>query len=350
MIVSLNLDVNNFVLMFKNCYTWRMNQLNDCLLKLPSKFLEQVEKVVPEELKEEVYQGLQTRRLTTFRTNTLKISTDELEKKLNAENIEFEKVAWFKDGFVLITPTKKELIETDIYKEGLIYIQSLSSMIPPIILDPLREEMILDLCAAPGSKTTQMAMMMGNTGKIVANDRSKVRLFKLDYNLKMQGVKNVFKEYSDGKEFWKKYPEQFDKVLVDVPCSLEGRFNCSDPKTYKDWAPGKVKVLASLQKFLLRAAISACKVGGTIVYSTCTISVEENEEVIDWLLKKEKDTIEVEEIRMNDLNGIAGFTSFGNKSFNKEIAKSLRIFPSKSMEGFYVCKIKKVAGNLEAFE
>ncbi len=335
-----------------------MNQLNDCLLKLPKKFLEQVEEVVPEGLKEEVYEGLQSRRPTTFRTNTLKVSTGELEKKLTEENIEFEKVPWFKDGFILISPTKKELIETDIYKEGFIYIQSLSSMIPPLILDPQKDEMILDLCAAPGSKTTQMAMMMENTGKIVANDRSKVRLFKLDYNLKMQGVKNVFKEYSDGKEFWKKYPEQFDRVSVDVPCSLEGRFNCSDPKTYKDWAPGKVKVLASLQKFLLRAAISACKVGGTVVYSTCTISVEENEEVIDWLLKKEKNTIEIEQIKMDGLNGISGFTEFGNKrslmlrdkKFNPEIAKSMRIFPSKSMEGFFVCKIKKIAGNLEAFE
>jgi len=324
--------------------------MNDCLLKLPEKFLEQVADVVPEELLEEVYKGLQTRRKTTFRTNTLKISTAELEKKLKEANVEFEKVSWFSDGFILLSPSKKELIETDIYKAGYIYVQSLSSMIPPVILDPKKDETILDLCAAPGSKTTQMAMMMGNSGKIVANDRSRVRLFKLDHNLKMQGVTSVFKEYSDGKDFWKKYPEKFDRVLVDVPCSLEGRFNCSDPKTFKDWAPGKIKVLASLQKFLLRGAISACKPGGTIVYSTCTLSVEENEGVVDWILDKEVGALEVEEITISGLKKVVGFTSFKNKKFNSQIKNCVRIFPSESMEGFFVCKIKKLKSTLTAFE
>ncbi len=317
--------------------------MNDsCLQNLPPKFLEQVEEVVPEALKESVYQGLQSRRPTTFRTNTLKVTTVELEKLLTERGVVFEKVSWFSDGFILVSPTKRELVTLDIYQQGLLYVQSLSSMIPPLILDPKKEDVVLDLCAAPGSKTTQMAMMMENGGKIIASDRSKVRLFKLDYNLKMQGVSNVFKEYTDGKDLWKKYPEQFDRVLVDVPCSLEGRFNCAEPKTYKDWAPGKVKVLSSLQKFLLRSGISACAPGGVVVYSTCTLSVEENEEVIHWILEKEGSAIEVEEIQILGIEGVEGITSFKNKKFDERVRKSLRIFPSTSMEGFFVCKLRKL--------
>ncbi len=316
--------------------------MDDCLSKLPKKFLEQVESVVPEELKESVYLGLQSRKPTTFRTNLLKISTPELERRLEESGIIFEKTGWFPDGFILKSPGKRDLIETELYKEGYFYIQSLSSMIPSLILDPKPGEEILDLTAAPGSKTTQIAMMMENTGRITANDRSKVRLFKLQYNLKMQGVLNTKVVYSEGKDFWKKNPEQFDRVLVDVPCSLEGRFNCNDPKTYKDWASGKVKVLSSLQKFLLRSAISCCKAGGTIVYSTCTLSLEENEEVVDWVLEKEGDGIEIEKINLPGLNSIEGIISKGNRKYNPEVKKCLRIFPSELMEGFFVAKIKKI--------
>ncbi len=320
--------------------------MDDCLLKLPAKFLEQVENVVPETLKKSVYTGLQSRRPTTFRTNLLKISTAELEQKLNERGVVFEKVNWFEDAFILISPAKRELIDLDIYRQGLLYVQSLSSMIPPLILDPQPDEKILDLTAAPGSKTTQMAMMMENKGQIVANDRSKIRLSKLEYNLRMQGVLNTKTIYADGKDVWRSYPEQFDKVLVDVPCSLEGRFNCNDPKSYKDWAPGKVKVLSSLQKFLLRSAISACKVGGIIVYSTCTLAVEENEEVIDWILKKEGDSIELEKIELVLPDAFPGLTQYGNKKFNQNILKTVRIFPSKTMEGFFVAKIKKVKSSI----
>ncbi len=320
--------------------------MDDCLQKLPKRFLEKVEKVVPENLKPSVYKGLQVRRPTTFRTNTLKISTEELEKELIKRGVKFEEVPFYKDGFVLVSPSKRELIDLDIYTQGLLYVQSLSSMIPPLVLDPREDEKILDLTAAPGSKTTQIAMMMGNSGKIVANDRSKVRLFKLEYNLKMQGVKNVEVSYGEGKDFWKKCPEEFDRVLVDVPCSLEGRFNCSDPKSFKNWAPGKVKMLSSLQKFLLRSAVSACKVGGVVVYSTCTLSIEENEEVVDWILQKDGGAVELEEVNIGGLDGIKGIEQMGQKKFDPQVSKCLRIFPSETMEGFFVAKLRKVKSSV----
>jgi 16S rRNA C967 or C1407 C5-methylase (RsmB/RsmF family) len=164
--------------------------MSDPLWKnLPEKFLETFFQLVPKKLQEDTLEGYCIRRPTTFRTNLLKISNEDLKILLQKQNITYHIVPWFKDAFILMSPTKKELIETDIYKNGLIYIQSLSSMIPPLILDPKPEQKICDLTAAPGSKTSQMAAMMTNTGEIIANDLSKVRLFKLKYNLNLLGVK-----------------------------------------------------------------------------------------------------------------------------------------------------------------
>jgi tRNA (cytosine49-C5)-methyltransferase len=140
---------------------------------------------------------------------------------------------------------------------------------------------------------------------------------------------------------WQKYPEYFDKVLLDSPCSLEGRFDASDPKSYQDWSPKKVKLLSKMQKFLLRSAISLCKIGGEVVYSTCTLSPEENEEVIDWILSKEGGAVSVETISFKVPHEIPGLASWKGKLFNPEVQKSIRILPSKEMEGFFVVKLKK---------
>src|SRR6202035_4766795 len=122
------------------------------------------------------------------------------------------------------------------------------------------------------------------------------RLFKLKENFKTMGVINAKVLNLPGESFWKQLPEYFDKTLVDVPCSMEGRIRCDDPKSYKDWSTKKIKQLSKLQKYLLRSAVSATKVGGTIVYSTCTLAPEENEEVIEWVVNKTPDALIVEKI------------------------------------------------------
>jgi NOL1/NOP2/sun family putative RNA methylase len=261
-------------------------------LSLPSVFLSRLDTLIPESQKESVYQSFLHPRKTGIRVNILKASPKDVISSLTQQPFSFTQLPWFSDGFIF-DGDKTLLQETNEYKEGNIYFQSVSSMLVPIVLSPQENETILDMCASPGSKTTEIAALMKNTGKIIANDRSRERLFKLRENIKNLGVTNVDVFNFPGEMLWRKFPEVFDRVLVDVPCSMEGRFVSGVEKTYKDWSPKKSKLLSHMQKNLLRSALSCTKPGGTIIYSTCTLSIEENEEVIDWVLKKDS-TIVVE--------------------------------------------------------
>ncbi|MDP1743450.1 MAG: RsmB/NOP family class I SAM-dependent RNA methyltransferase [Candidatus Amesbacteria bacterium] len=269
---------------------------------LPDKFLQNL----PSDIKPSDFDRILP---TTFRVNTLKSDFETIKSKLDFEYT-------VHDGAFITNHPLRQIQELDIYKKGEIYVQGLSSMLPPIILDPKPNEIILDICSAPGSKTSQMAALMQNTGQIIANDNSRIRIYKLEANLKNLGVTNTTIINTSGQTLWQKYPDYFDKALVDVPCSMEGRFSSLDPKSYKDWSPAKVKELAQLQKFLLRSAFGCTKPGGTIVYSTCTLNTRENEQVIEWLLEKEKDRI--------------------------ELISTQRINPSPIMEGFFVAKLRKI--------
>lgn len=313
---------------------------------LPVKFLELVDEIIPAQLKEQVLLSYCQKRPTTFRTNTLKIATSDLITKLDQSGIQFEVVSWLPDAFILFSPYK-EFTETDIYQNGLVYVQSLSSMIPPLVLDPKFDNKICDLTAAPGSKTSQIAALMKNSGEILANDLSRVRLYKLEHNLKLLGVKNTKISHTPGQLLWQKYPEYFDKTLIDTPCSLEGTFCTLDPKSFSTWSSNKVKQLSQMQKFLLRSAVSLTKVGGEIVYSTCTLSPQENEEVIDWLLKKEAGRVELLPINLKIDNPIMlGLKAWGHKTFSQDLEKTLRILPSNLMEGFFLAKFKKLDSSL----
>jgi NOL1/NOP2/sun family putative RNA methylase len=306
----------------------------------PDAFLERLNEVIPQKFLPSVIESFANRKPVSFRINTLKTDSQTLASELKKQNIQIEQVSWYSDAFVL-KGEKSQLMETEQYKNGMIYIQNLSSMIPPLVMNPRTRDLVCDLTAAPGSKTTQIAMMMRNKGKIVANDLSRTRLFRLRANLKEQGVTNTDVISIPGQALWKKYPEQFDKVLVDVPCTMEGRFSTLDPQTYEDWKPKKVKLLSKLQKHLLWSAVSITKPGGLIVYSTCTLEPEENEEVIDWILNKDEGNVTIEEIHLTIPDTMPGLTNWKNKTLNPQIAKSLRVLPSATMEGFYVAALRK---------
>lgn len=313
--------------------------------ELPEQFIKRLQQMYTPAEFAQVIRAMSHLPQTTFRANTLRIMADALQKQLEQEGFTMESIPWYTDAFVLTNKSLRELTETQSYAQGLLYIQNLSSMIPALVLDPKPDEMVLDLTAAPGSKTTQIATLMNNTGKIVANDISRPRLYKLHANLKMYGVTNTIVANIPGQTLWEKYPEQFDKTIVDAPCTMEGRIRPAEPKTYKDWSVKKIRDLAIRQQYLLRSAVSATKVGGTIVYSTCTLSPEENEGVINWLLKKEGDAIRIEPIEIPGLVMQQGIT-FWNKDFNPEVSKTRRIFPTESFEGFFVAKITKLKSTL----
>lgn len=224
-------------------------------------------------------------------------------------------------------------------QKGFLYRQSLSSMLPAIVLDPRPGERVLDLCAAPGSKTTQMAAMMDNTGEIVAVEAIRQRSYKLRAVIEQMGVANVAIMVIDGRRF--KSEQLFDKILIDAPCSSEGRFHLDHPKTFAYWSPRKIKEMARKQRGLLLTASRLLKPGGTMVYSTCTFAPEENEGVVDWLLRKTEGTLEVEAM---DLKGIPHYPCLGEwqgKVFDPRVQKCLRVLPEDGMGGFFIAKFVK---------
>lgn len=286
--------------------------------------------------------GLKTLRPTTLRVNNLKSTKDQIEKILNEKKIPFTHPSWYQDAFIVPSQFDQQIINSEEFKKGLIYVQSLSSMLPPLILNPKPSDAVLDLCSAPGSKTTQMAAMMNNQGQIIANDNSRIRSYRLQGNIRIQGVTNTQTFLGDGQTVWQRFSSVFDKVLADVPCSLEGRFNLNDPKSFEQWTTKEVKKLSGRQKFLLRSAISSTKKDGIIVYSTCTLSPEENEEVVDWVLKREAGKIEIMPIEITGLTFTKSLTKWKNKVYDPKVSLSKRIIPDETFEGFFVAKFKKI--------
>jgi NOL1/NOP2/sun family putative RNA methylase len=309
--------------------------IGDVKKRIPQKFIENLYEEFSSGSADKILMGMSTDRLTTLRVNTIKYNIQDLMNCFKEINIKFERIKWYRDGLIIKNAKEKDLEKLDIYKNGYIYLQSLSSMVPVIVLDPRPMETILDLTAAPGSKTTQLAAMMENKGVIIANELNDIRSKRLEYNVNHLGASIVKVITGRGEKIDHLYTEHFDRVLLDAPCSGEGRFIISDNVTYKTWNENEVVKLSALQKKLLDSAYKALKPGGILVYSTCTLNKHENEEVMSHALE----SLNMEALNINiDINGLMpGF----NENLNKNVSKAIRILPSKEMEGFFICKFRK---------
>ena len=303
--------------------------------KLPLDFTQEIYNTFSSKIADKILMGMYEKRYTTLRVNTIKYNIEDLIAVLKKENIEFERVEWYENALIIKNVNERKLQELEIYKNGYIYIQSLSSMIPPLVLNPKRGDKVLDLTAAPGSKTTQMSAMMENEGYILANELDTIRCQRLKYNVDMQGASIVEINNANGEIIGEKYPNTFDKILLDVPCSGEGRFEIEDEKTYKNWSTKQVEELSQVQRKLFNSAIKALKPGGEMVYSTCTLNTKENEEILNWGLKNFK--IRIEDIDLKLKNTTKGIT----KGFDNSLKKAIRVLPNKYQEGFFVAKIIK---------
>lgn len=322
---------------------------------IPEKFLARLTTMVGSSLSTQV-RATFVERPTTFRINRIKCPVifdeygkrqpDQLIHYLQQDGFKVDRVAWYPDAFILRNKSKRELTDTQIYKDGKIYIQSLASMIPPLVLDPKPGEKVLDLTAAPGSKTSQMAAMMGLQGELVANDNNKIRFFKLKHNMELLGVMddttphffNLRMEH--GAKLAAEYPNYFDKILLDAPCSAEARFVDGEPETYGYWSERKIKEMAFKQRTLLLSAWQALKPGGTLVYSTCTFAPEENELQIARLLDRFKD-VEIQSIDIKLPPALPPLKLWKGKELSKKLENTYRIMPTKEVEGFFVAKVLK---------
>jgi NOL1/NOP2/sun family putative RNA methylase len=273
-----------------------------------------------------------------FRVNTLKLPEEYILERLRKKNILFRKIPWARYGYIL--EEEFELSTTIEHMLGLIYLQGPVSMASVEALDPRPGEIILDMCAAPGSKSTQISQILQGRGVLIANDPVIDRCKALSSNLQRLGVYNVVVTTLDGRVFPKIAREFFDRVLVDAPCSSLGIVS-KDWSVVKNWSIHNVIRLSRLQFQLLRAAFDCLKLGGTLVYSTCTLTVEENELVVHKLLRSRNNAY-IEEIKLNGLRYEEGLTEWNNMKLSDELSKSLRIYPyHNNAEGFYIVKIRK---------
>ncbi|MCI8290750.1 MAG: RsmB/NOP family class I SAM-dependent RNA methyltransferase [Clostridia bacterium] len=315
-----------------------MLSINDIKRRLPQDFVEELYESFSPLTVDKILQGMTDDRYLTLRVNTLKYNIQDLMRLFKEKNIKFERVPYYSDSLIIKNVKEKEIQKLDIYEKGYVYFQSLSSMVPPLVLGPKPGEKVLDMTSAPGSKTTQMACMMKNEGYILANELDKIRCERLKYNVKMQGASIVEVINGRGEKLGDNYEGQFDKVLLDAPCSGEGRFVATNPMTYRGWSKKTVNDLVKLQKKLFLSGFKALKPGGFLVYSTCTINKDENEFILDWALKNLDVKLENIDIEIKD--AIPGF----NEGLDKDINKSIKILPSKFMEGFFVSKFVKNSG------
>ena len=253
--------------------------------RLPRDFIEELYSLHSPLVADKILAGMAGKRNTTLRVNTLKYNIQDLMRYFREINIKFERVSFLSDALVIKNATEKDIQKLDIYEKGYIYLQSLSSMIPPLVLGAKENEQILDMASAPGSKTTQISAMMNNTGHIIANELDKIRCERLKFNLNNQGATNVEVINGYGEKLGERYPKNFDRVLLDTPCSGEGRFIAEIAGTYRNWSLKTVKELSKIQRKLIKSGYNALKPGGIMVYSTCTLNLEENEDILKWALE-----------------------------------------------------------------
>jgi NOL1/NOP2/sun family putative RNA methylase len=267
----------------------------------------------------------------SIRINTIKTSVPKMKSMLKSWHA--ERVPWCKSGFYVDAYAIGNAAEHFL---GYIYVQEAASMIPPFALGVLPSDTVLDLCAAPGSKTTQMAAMMDNAGVIIANDVIMSRISALRFNLQRCGVFNTVITRMDAKRL--RVKDYFDKVLLDAPCSGIGAIR-KNWDIAKMWSKAIIRKLASDQKHMILSAFDALKPGGILVYSTCTLSPEENEGVIDFLLENRHAKVIGFKL---DIKRDELVLEWDGRQFDNSIKDCLRIYPqTNDTEGFFVAKVKR---------
>ncbi len=273
----------------------------------------------------------------SIRVNTLKISVADFLALVSPYNWQLTPVPWCEEGFWIEREDEASLPlgSTAEHLSGLFYIQEASSMLPVAALfaDSNAPERVMDVAAAPGSKTTQIAARMANRGAILANEFSASRVKVLHANISRCGIQNVALTHFDGRVFGAALPEAFDAILLDAPCSGEGVVR-KDPDALKNWSVESNLDIASTQRELIDSAFHALRPGGTLVYSTCTLNRDENEDVCLWLKAQYPDAVEF--LPLNDLFASAE-DAITPEGF-------LHVFPQiYDCEGFFVARLRKTA-------
>jgi len=292
---------------------------------IPNFLIDMLNNQYGQEILKQIIDGYSKKRLTTFRVNTLKTNVQEIENEMNKLNINYEKVSWSKEAFIIKNSNEKEIEQLEIYKEGKIYLQSLSSMLPPIILEPKENLDILDMAAAPGGKTTQIAAITKNNAHITACEMNHIRSERLKYNIEKQGASSVYVMQIDSRQMNDFF--SFDQILLDAPCSGSGTENIKET----NFTQKLIEKSTKAQYTLLKKAIKMLKKGQEMVYSTCSILQCENEDIVNKILKE--NSCEIVTINVEKMKELPYLPT--------KIEGTICIMPNELYEGFFVAKIRK---------
>ena len=307
-------------------------------LIIPNRFRERYNKIVDN--RKRFYEYLSKPLPKAFRVNTLKADKGKVLRRMEDYGLNIKPVPWNDLAFIV----KEEGIGSTIeHFMGHIYIQELVSMLPPLLLRKEMEEnpeaKVLDACAAPGSKTTQLSAIMKNKGLILANDANFGRLKILKHNLEKLGCVNVVVINKDTR--FLKTDMRFDFIILDVPCSGEG-ITRKNWNVLSRWSEKTITSLSNVQKQLIVRCYDLLEPEGLMTYSTCTFAPEENEGVVDYLLGKRACKLEIPKI--NGLKTSDPVKEWNGKRFDKEIGKAIRIWPHHNdTGGFFMAKIRRVS-------
>ena len=277
----------------------------------------------------------------SIRVNPLKDAAQDVFARLEMEGAVLDPVSWCPDAYIVRGMAREALARHPLAAEGKIYQQGLSSMVPAVVLAPSPGDRVLDACAAPGSKTTQIAGMMRQEGTLVAVEAVRARFFRLRSVCDLLGATAVACKLCDVRRFRPPDDQFFDAALVDAPCSSEGRFKVDDPETTAYWSLRKIREMSYKQKGILLSVSRLLRPGGTLVYATCTFAPEENEEVVDWFLHKSEGLFDVEDAAVEGVPRLPCLTRWGRNVYHEDVMKCLRVRPDQTHTGFFVAKFKK---------
>ena len=275
--------------------------------------------------------------IPSIRVNTLKISTLQLKKRLEQKGFELEPIKWVPYGFKVIKETYN-LGSSHEFLQGYYYLQNVASMVSVIILDPKPNDTVIDMCAAPGSKATHIAQLMKNEGTLILIDKNKNRIPALETNLRRMGIINSIVLNMDSINL-SKLNVKADKILLDAPCTGEGLIK-QDSSRKKNRRMKDIEKMASIQKKLLKAGLNALKLGGKLLYCTCSIAPEENELVIHNVLNKLNNFTIIE---ISENYGVRGLINVFGTRLIDDLKFSQRLYPHiHDTIGFYFCLLKKL--------
>ena len=273
----------------------------------------------------------------SIRVNSLKIKTKELQIRLNQKGFELKPIKWVSYAFKILKETYN-IGSLHEYLQGYFYLQKVASMLPPIILDPKLNDVVIDMCAAPGGKATHLSQLMNNTGTLILIDRNKNRIPALEINLRRMGVINSIVLNLDAVNL-SNLNVKADKILLDAPCTGEGLIR-QDPSRKKSRSIRDIERIASIQKQLLKSGLLSLKSGGKLLYCTCSIAPEENELVVNEILKKMENYSIIEIFK--DF-GVPGLNNVFGIDLIEDLKLSQRLYPHiHDTIGFYFCLIKKL--------